>query len=328
MGWKDLLQKNDEKIVVPWVGGRTLRLGARTWTIDGPLPREHGWYTFQITGRKAKAESAGDISPTAFQQCVRGYLVGDWVIPDETRVDPDPSKLIEYAQHVHLVEPGLERFVRIQAGRVYEDGPLVYEGLQMPLGPEEEVLQAYYDRALTLDTIKGVMPALDAAFRMESWQRAEAERQRAELERLRREEEAKRQLEERRRQIVAQLGDGAGRRAVAAHDFAEAARSALAVSGAEYLDHRTSRDRREMVVTFRFLRRRFECTCDANTLRIIDSGICLRDHATGERGDAYFTLESLPGVIAQAERERRLVVFRHVGEDRNQYDDPEDDYDD
>ena len=47
-------------------------------------------------------------------------------------------------------------------------------------------------------------------------------------------------------------------------------------------------------------------------MRIIDSGICLQDHNTGEKGDTYFTLESLPAVIRQADREGKLVVYRHV----------------
>jgi hypothetical protein len=67
-----------------------------------------------------------------------------------------------------------------------------------------------------------------------------------------------------------------------------------------------------MVVRFRLLGRRFECTCDERTLRILDAGICLVDHATGERGDTRFTLESLPAVILEADRDDKLVVFRHV----------------
>ncbi len=336
MSWKDLLQKSDETIVAPWVGGRQLQLGARTYTIDPPFPREHGWYTFRVGGggRKLKFDVAAEPLPTMFIEHVRGYLVGDWIVPDDTRVDPDPAKIIDYAKPVLLVEAGLDRFVRVQAGRLNEGGPLIFEGQEMPLGPEEDVLQAYFNRIPDLDKVKGVMPALDAAFRMEVWQRAEAQRRREEIERLRKEEEAKRELEERRQEIVKRLGDGAGRRALAVIDFAEAARAALKVAGAEYLDHRPSKGRpNEMTVTFRHIRRQFECTCNAQTLQIVDSGICLRDHATGEKGDGYFTLESLPGVIAQADRERRLVVFRHIGDDRNWYDgreerdDPEEDED-
>jgi hypothetical protein len=44
----------------------------------------------------------------------------------------------------------------------------------------------------------------------------------------------------------------------------------------------------------------------------VDSGICLVDHGTGERGDTRFTLESLPGVVGEAMDLGRLVVFRHV----------------
>jgi hypothetical protein len=66
------------------------------------------------------------------------------------------------------------------------------------------------------------------------------------------------------------------------------------------------------VVQFRFQGQAFECVVEADTLRIVDSGICLVDHGTGERGDNYFTLESLPAVIEQANREQRLVIFRHV----------------
>ena len=130
--------------------------------------------------------------------------------------------------------------------------------------------------------------------------------------------ERRRAAEERRRQIVETLGDAAGRREVAVVDFAEAARAALAVGGAEYLDSRAAHGRNEMVVRFRLNRRRFECTCDRRTLRIVDAGICLTAHydddsfEEGTRGDGFFTLESLPSVIMEAERGGKLVVFRHV----------------
>jgi hypothetical protein len=51
---------------------------------------------------------------------------------------------------------------------------------------------------------------------------------------------------------------------------------------------------------------------DRNTLQVVDSGICLTDHHTGEKGDAYFTLESLPPVVGQAMDEGVLVVYRHA----------------
>ena len=102
------------------------------------------------------------------------------------------------------------------------------------------------------------------------------------------------------------------RRALARRDFGTAAKTALAVSGAELLDHRDNVRRGEKVVQFRFKRRRFECVVHAESLRIVDAGVCLINHATGERGDDRFTLESLPAVIDEAMRRGVLHVFRRV----------------
>ncbi len=320
MGWRDLLQTEDEAIVSPWLEGRELRSGARMWTVDGRLPREIGWYTFKLKGRRATLGGAADPSTENLGFIVRGYLVGDRIVPDAVRVDPDPSKIVGFSEPVALLDRGLDRFVRVSAGRLFEDGPLIFKSQEFPLGPEDAVTRAYQHRAPSVDGIPDVSPALDAAFRMESWTRSETERRRAELERQRAEEEARRQLEERRRQMAQQLGSAEGRRAMAQVDFAQGATAALKLSGAEYLDHKPGYMKGEMVVTFRFLRRTFVCTCDERTLRIIDAGICLVDHRTGEKGDTRFTLESLPGVIAEAERTRVLVVLRHVG-DREDYND-------
>lgn len=311
MGWRDLLQTPGETVEAPWVGGRSLRTYERTWAIEGKLPREFGWYTFELTGRKARCGTAAEAPFDVLRDVVRGFLVGDRLVPEGTAVPPDIKAIIEDFEPVFLVEPGLGRFVRVSAGRFCEGGPLIYQGLEMPLGPEEDVQGAFLDQAKTVDQIAGVIPALDAAFRIETWRRKEAEKARAEAERKRREEEERLAREERRRQLVEQLGDGRGRREMAQLDFEEAARAALAIGGATLLDQRQSYNRGEWVVQFRFNRRRFECTCDRN-LRIIDAGICLIDHATGRKDDNLLTLESLPAVIREAMGVGRLVVFRHI----------------
>ena len=311
MGWRDLLQTATQRIVLPWVGGRLLRTDTRTWTLDGELPIEHGWYTFALSARTARPE--GPIQgPSALGHLVCGYLAGDRMFPDGIRVDPDPSKIVRASERVHLIEEGLDRFARVVAGRAFESGPLIYQGPDMPLGPEDEVLRAWLDRKEHLHGVRHVAPALDAAFRLESWRRAQSERRRAELARRRKEKQERLAREQRVREIVREHGDGAGRRAIARVDFFEAARAALAVGGAELLDEGRAARAGEKLVRLRLDGRRYECTCDAHTLRIIDAGICLTDEKTGERGDTYFTLESLPAVIRQAQRERRLVVFRHV----------------
>jgi len=310
MSWRDLLQTGDERIALPWLGGRTLYAAAQRWSIEGRLPVEYGWHMFKIANREAHAEGPSDPQPDLLQYSVRGYLVGDRLVVDDIHIDPDPKHIVQFSEKVFLLDEGLDRFARVRAGRVNREGPLVYQGLEMPLGQEDQVLEAFLDQAASITHLKGVSPALDAAFRMESWQRAEAVRRRAELERLRREEEEKRQKEERRQELVKKLGDGEGRRAMALHDFDAAARAALAVGGAVFLDAKKLRPN-EWAVRYRLDRQKFECVCDEK-LRIIDAGICLTDHETDERGDTYFTLESIAAVVTQAQREHKLVIFRHV----------------
>lgn len=324
MGWQDLLETGEEKVNFPWLGGRELRIESRKWDISGHFPRnmDYGWYAFKVSGRRAyhfvgsKLE-AGD--PTVLKYPVSGYLVGDRLIPDSIRADLDAAEVIQNSGIVNLIEPGLERFTRITAGRTWERGPLIYKELSFPLGPETEVQEAYLDGKDDIRQVKSVSPSLHVAFWFERWQKLEAERKRAEAERLRREEEEKRIKEERRQQIIKQLGDGAGRRNMATLDFGEAARAALAIGNAELLDYRQSANRYEMVVDFRMDRRRFQCTCDERTLRIIDSGICLTAHwgnelgwEEGTEGHNLFTLESLPSVIREAIRDDKLVVYRRI----------------
>ena len=318
MAWRDLIQTQGETLMAPWLGGRSLRSGPRHWTLDGRLPQEQGWAKFSIDGRKARFVEVCDPRPEDLLFKVVGYLVGDRLVPQDVRVAPDPKDIVAASEVVHLIEPGLDRFVRVSAGRISEDGPLIYWQQEFPLGPEHEVQAAFLDDKPSVADIREVSPALDAAFRMERWQRVEAARRRAEVEAQLAKEAAERALAQRRRELVERLGDGAGRREMATHDFGEAARAALAVGGAQYLDHRPARQRNEMVVQFRLLNRRFECTCDRRTLQIIDAGICLVAHhgdrgfRAGTRGDTFFSLESLPSVIREADREGKLVVFRHV----------------
>lgn len=306
MGWKDLLQTDDERLVAPWVGGRSLQTFERTWHITGRLPAEHGWHEFKVQARKAKWSTSIEAPVDVLRDQQRGYLVGDRFVPEgAARVETDIASLVRNFEPVFLIEPGLDRFTRVTVGRFHEDGPLIFEGQEFPIGPEMDVLQAFLNQAPNLDDVQGVVPALDAAFRVESWRRAEAEKRR-------REEEERRKKEERRQKLQEAYGDGALRREVAKEDFGQAAKAALGVGGATYLDHRQGYNRREMVVKFQQNGRRFEATCDRETLRIISSGICLTDHATGYSADRELTLESLPPVIREAEQRGELVVFRHA----------------
>lgn len=312
MSWQDLLS-DGEKRVLPWTGGRKVFDEGRSWSIKDRLPEEVGWYEFDVSGgRKAVLVGPAEADPDfeLRHPVRRGYLVGNRLIPDDARVDPNPKKLVDQTLSVQLVELGLERFTR--AVVAYNTEAWIYIRQEFPQGPEMEVQAAYQDRLDGVEHIKGVTPALDLAFRWISYQRLLAEEREREAERRRLEEERKRAEQERIRKAMKDAGTGAGRRALAQRDFNAAAKAALAVSGAKLLDARQSYRRSEMVVQYRFRRQRFECVVDKKTLRVIDSGICLTDHHTGEKGDTYFTLESLPSVVGEAIDTGALVVYRHV----------------
>jgi hypothetical protein len=308
MSWKDLLAA-EKPITIPWTGGRNIRAAGRSFTIRGVLPPEHGWHTFEVQSKNATwSKSAEPVEPS---KPMRGYLVGHRFVPDDIPLTLDPADFASNTQAVWLVEAGLARFARVRALR-WEDGKIIYLGQEFPTGPESEVDSLFLDRAPSVSHVKGVTPSLEVAFRMESWIRQEQERRREEAERRARELEERRALEERRRDMANRLGTGQGRRDMARVDFGAAARAALAVGGAELLDWRDAYNNQEAIVRFRYQGRRFECVCRKDTLQITDAGICLRDENTGERGDSYFTLESLTAAIHEAMEEGVLVVFRHA----------------
>ncbi len=308
MGWRDLLTEEAETIVAPWMGGRSLHSDGRTRTIAGTLPCEHGWYQFQLGPRRASFGEAATPQPETlgWKQC--GYLVGDRFVPDHAPAGQLRSHLAGRFARVHLLEEGLERFARIEVGALRAHGRLVYRGLAFPLGPEADVLSAFLDKGSLCD-VRGVIPSLQAAFDLEcnARRRAEERRERLVAERTAAAEAHAKAAH--RRHLERQLSSGLGRRAMAAVDMHSAVAAALCVAGADLLDIRDA-GRGEHIVRYRLDGRRFECVCDAE-LRIIDSGVCLTDDVTGEKGDTYFTLESLPAVIRQADREGVLVVYRH-----------------
>lgn len=297
-----LAPEGSNQKVLPWIGGSEVYGEKRTWRISGRRPAEPGWYTFDISGgRKARllGEAEPDLDYEQGRKTLRGYLVGNRLIPDGVRVTADPNQTQEQTREVHLVEPGLDRFARALVAE-RQDGRLIYVRQEFPLGPEVDVERAYQDRLDSLDGIKNVTPGLDLAFRWLAHQRAIVEERRRELERQRAEEDARRQAEERMRQLRENLSNPEARRQLAVQDFEAAAEAALALSNSKLLDTRPAFRDGEAIVIYRVRGLRMECIVDRATLRIVDAGMCLKDHATQEQGDRRFTLETLPSVVEEA----------------------------
>lgn len=307
MSWEDLLSTSNDRMVAPWLGGSHVTFSDERVCKLKKEPREFGWYEFKIKNRDVKSFKKANKPFDVLKNISYGYLVGDRFIPDTSKKvkSVEIQYLIDNFRKAFLIEDGLDRFVRVSVGQFIDGGKLIYNNMEMPLGPEDAVINAFLDKKDSIDDIPGVTPGLDIAFKIETWRRNEADR-------IRREEQERREAEERRQKLLKSVETGIGRREVAKVDFGAAARAALSISGSEYLDHRQSSNHNEMVVRFRLDGQKFECTCNKNTLSIIDSGVCLTNERTGEKGDTWLTLESLPVTIRQAVREHRLVVFRHV----------------
>jgi hypothetical protein len=87
----------------------------------------------------------------------------------------------------------------------------------------------------------------------------------------------------------------------------ERAEAALEAAGARMMSARRLMGN-QLEVTYRFMGERFITVCDAITLNVWDSGICL-GHGNA-RGDRQLTLESLPAVIREAIESEVLVITR------------------
>ncbi|MFT5685935.1 MAG: hypothetical protein ACI8RZ_006890 [Myxococcota bacterium] len=345
MSWADLLTTTEAELTLPWTGGRSLVGTSRKWKLSGALPTELGWHRFSVdNGRKARwlGEGMLDLDFADGRRTVRGYLLGDRLVPDGSAVRPDVWRAFQQTEQVWLVEGGLDRFARVLTARC--GGRLVYLQQEFPEGPELEVIEAWQDRRENIDHIPGVTPALQLAFLWLVHQRnLAAERRRIQADLARRAEEDARRAaeaavrEQRRREAAVVAGERAQERAellerhrlsqqrrqssrrsrqrsapAVSGDIEAVLEAALAATDSELLDFRPDYNAGQLIVQFRFRRRRFECVVNAQTLQIVDSGICLTDDSTGEKGDTRFTLESLPVVISSAMDQGVLHVYRHV----------------
>lgn len=317
--WQAWLGRTSAEIA-PFLGSRALRLrDGRRLRLDGLKPAERGWYRFTVKGRVAQwtreeAMDARDAVTQVAQGPGRapavfvGHFVADRLLREQDmRVGLALEDYLSTAPRVHLVPEALGRLPRIEAlawgvsqGCAAE---LIFLDTTLPEGGEVEALRAFEDRSAPP---KGTPMHLVVAVDLLTQVRTRTEAAEAQARALAEAEAARARLAE-----LAKVGGTAeGRRAMAQVDFRGAARAALGFGGAELLDTWPAPGAQGAhVVRWRHLGHRLECTVDMN-MRVLDAGICLTDHDTGESYDTLLTLESLPGVVREAEETGRLVVWR------------------
>lgn len=277
--------------VLPYLGGPSVDARDRRLRVTDRVPE--GWWAFRIEGRIATPGDPASMPDVTDLPALRGHTTDGYLLHAGGR-----------AEVLHLAEGGdIGRFAPT-SGRRWPSGDLLFEAVGYETGAEEEVRDAF-DQRRGIDDVRGVPSTLRAAFAVATAIRAGTD---AEipvtpvevipwigavasggdaatadvLEHLRVE------------RLRSPSGLAAGRApAPAARDDEERIDDALrAVGAAVHEVHRLGPD--VLRVRYRFDGDRWTCVVRADTLQVIDAGICL----DGE--DAQLTIESLPSVIREA----------------------------
>jgi hypothetical protein len=318
MDYKKFLGKTDE-LVLPSFGGVTVSAKGRTLRLEEPL--EAGWWRFVVKGRQATPQGRADEEAPDLGglSVVRGHLVsGVRLVTDEG--------IVHDVQFPPPDEP--ELFAPCTARR-WHSGELLFDGIEFEEEAEEAARRALEDGE-TLEAVKGVPASLRAAFAYALVESASAHLQipvvplevrhqilalahggRERAEATLRALADRRQEAERARTARANAPADAAAAARVANvlagwsDRTTRVHEALRSAGAQLLRMRgLSNDQSE--VTYRFMGSRFLAVVHAQTLNVIDAGVCL------DGADSALTLDSLPGVIREAIDTGQLVVTRRV----------------
>ncbi|MCY1075368.1 hypothetical protein [Archangium lansingense] len=319
-----------ESAVLPYFGGASVDAPSRRLRVS--TPPAPGWWRFDVQGRTATAREPAGPEGLDGLPLVRGHLWGTRLVREGAVAEP-----------VHLLpEEEPPRFSPLRARR-WHDGSLVFEEIEFE-GEAEGTARLMLEEGRTLAEVKAVPASLRAAFGyavLEGASRAlgirfspvevrgqvlsvsEGGRPAAEarLRALATEREAHvravearllaLEAQQRRVEQEARLHAELARLGSRPRHLERQARGATRVeqalesAGARLLDtRRLGSDRLE--VTFGFMGERFISIVEANTLQVVDAGICLAG------SDRQVNLESLPSVIREAIEDDVLVITRHA----------------
>jgi len=327
-----------ETLVLPWLGGPTVEAEGRRLRV-AKRPGAPGWYRFDVTGREASAVDAVDTPDLSALPKVRGWVWRDRLVREGAVAEPlalmpaeePPLFSPVSARRWHsgaLLFEALE-FESEAEGQARE-GVARGAGLADVKGVPAPLRAAYgyalldaasrragvrfvpsEVRAKVADVAQGGAAAADAALKALEAERELARREWIELERRRleallrdevaAEREARRaELEQREAELANVLQQRRGRGGPGDRADAVLAQAGAVMETARRLD----RDRLEIV--FRFMDERFICIVRADTLQVVDSGICLGHPPR----DEDLTLDALPSVIKEAIDTGALVILR------------------
>lgn len=314
--YRRFLQQEAETMVLPYLGGPYVDAPDRRLRASGATTT--GYWRFSVSGRTATAVEPADPPDLSGLPAVRGYWVAGYLVGDRAiayRLSMGPG-----AGAAGGSEP--MRFAPVIARR-WPGGALLFETEDFETGVEDQVRKVFEQGTGSgaLTAISGVPAALRAAFGYAVMLRVatglgvpvrpvqlrwhigelvamgDAAARRILTSAQERRDAEPNHVEEWR----AQRTDARLRSASARERVLDRAEAALFGAGAVLRDSRwLSGDLLE--VRYDFMDDRFVSVVDGETLRVVDAGICLAG------ADERLTLESLPGVIAEAIRTFRLEI--------------------
>lgn len=334
-----------ESYVVPVFEPGIAWIGERRVDLRGATP---GWWKITLKGRKVerrtKVETPGPQLRVATLE-VKGHLARMEGVYWLCQANGD-------AERVHFApEEEPPQFSPLVAYR-HASGDLFWNELGWETGSEEEVRRAFEENR-GLEGLKGVPSTLRHAFALATVDRASrtlripaspgelqpflrdicqrgapgAQVALATLARARREAE-----EAARRAAPVEVRAPVPRPApvpppaLIQDDLEARLELSLHKSGARFLSTRRLGEGLTEV-TWQYKTHRLLTVVHVESLRVRDAGVCLTSHVNGEKGDDKLTLDSLPGVIEQAIRERKLVITRRDGYTWDRDDEENDDDD-
>jgi hypothetical protein len=319
-----------ESAVLPYFGGVSVDAPSRRLRVA--TPPAPGWWRFDVQGRTATAREPAGPEGLDGLPLIRGHLWGTRLVREGAVAEP-----------VHLLpEEEPPRFSPVRARR-WHDGSLVFEEVEFE-GEAEGTARLMLEEGRTLTEVKAVPASLRAAFgyallegasrtlgirfspaevrgqvlsvseggrpaaearlrALVSEREAYARAVEAQLLAL----EAQRRRVEQEARLDAELARLRGRPRHLERQAQGVTRveRALESAGARLLDTRRLGSER-LEVTFGFMNERFISIVEADTLQVVDAGICLAG------SDRQVNLESLPSVIREAIEDDVLVITRHA----------------
>ncbi len=317
MDYKAFL-KQSEPLVLPYFGGARVDSVDRRFAVQRreEAQVEPGWWRFAIEGRRAVPKDLADPVDLGSLPAVRGHWVDGWVVSsgrDLGRIALAPAD-----------EPS--PLAKVTARRWYS-GDLLFDSLEFE-DDAELTARLVLEERRPLGALKGVVPSLRAAFGY-ALGLAAAAQLKIEVS-IRELTPIVVEIADGGMTVVEQLFDDLVQRRIqmeqalrereARAKFADAARSAKSVvrkgDGYSICDHALDSADARMVafrriannsqfeVTYTVDGERIISTVAADTLQVLDPGVCLAN------AHSVLTLDAMPSVIREAVEDGVLVITR------------------